>query len=304
MWYFYKKKKMKSFNVVGKSEIGNPIATFEFEKSLGILHSKKYNNIDDAKNSPIVQKLFYLPFVKSVTLNNTSIQIERFNILEWEEVINEVSDQIENYLNSDGLIFNVEPTKPKTPISIYAESTPNPSVMKFVANKKLVENNIEYKNIDDAKGASLVIELFNLPYVKEVFISENYISITKFDVTEWDIVILEIRELLTRGLKEEKELYSSFKITSSKIKPKINNLTEIEEKIISILDEYIQPAVASDGGSIIFDSYIPEKQNVNVILQGACSGCPSSTLTLKNGIENMLKEMMPGQVETVNAING
>ena len=304
MWYFYKKKKMKSFNVVGKSEIGNPIATFEFEKSLGILYSKTYNNIDDAKNSPIVQKLFYLPFVKSVTLNNTSIQIERFNILEWEEVINEVSDQIENYLNSDGLIFNVEPTESKTPISIYAESTPNPSVMKFVANKKLVENNIEYKNIDDAKGASLVIELFNLPYVKEVFISENYISITKFDVTEWDIVILEIRELLTRGLKEKKELNSSFKITSSKIKPKKYNLTEIEKKIISILDEYIQPAVASDGGSIIFDSYIPEKQNVNVILQGACSGCPSSTLTLKNGIENMLKEMMPGQVETVNAING
>jgi len=302
--FLQKKKKMKSFNVVGKSEIGNPIAIFEFEKSLGILHSKKYNNIDDAKNSPIVQKLFYLPFVKSVTLNNTSIQIERFNILEWEEVINEVSDQIENYLNSDGLIFNVEPTKSKTPISIYAESTPNPSVMKFVANKKLVEKNIEYKNIDDAKGASLVIELFNLPYVKEVFISENYISITKFDVTEWDIVILEIRELLARGLKEKKELYSSFKMTSSKIKPKINNLTEIEKKIISILDEYIQPAVASDGGSIIFDSYIPEKQNVNVILQGACSGCPSSTLTLKNGIENMLKEMMPGQVETVNAING
>ena len=130
---------MKSFNVVGKSEIGNPIATFEFEKSLGILYSKTYNNIDDAKNSPIVQKLFYLPFVKSVTLNNTSIQIERFNILEWEEVINEVSDQIENYLNSDGIIFNVEPTESKTPISIYAESTPNPSVMKFVANKKLVE---------------------------------------------------------------------------------------------------------------------------------------------------------------------
>ena len=176
--------------------------------------------------------------------------------------------------------------------------------MKFVANKKLVENNIEYKNIDDAKGASLVIELFNLPYVKEVFISENYISITKFDVTEWDIVILEIRELLTRGLEEKKELYNSFKITTSKIKPKKHNLTEIEEKIISILEEYIQPAVASDGGSIIFDSYIPDKQNVNVILQGACSGCPSSTLTLKNGIENMLKEMMPGQVETVNAING
>ena len=129
---------MKSFNIVGKSEIGNPIATFEFEKSLGILYSKKYNNIDDAKNSPIVQKLFYLPFVKSVTLNNTSIQIERFNILEWEEVINEVSDQIENYLNSDGLIFNVEPTKSKSPIMIKF------LFIKFLANTKDFSLAIEF----------------------------------------------------------------------------------------------------------------------------------------------------------------
>jgi len=295
---------MESFNVNAKSESGNPIAHFEINNPLGVPYSKKFNNIDDAQDSPIVQKLFYLPFVKSVTLNNQSILIERFNILEWEEVIEEVSDQIKNYLNSGEIVLKSDFTEKKVPISIYAESTPNPSVMKFVANKKLVETNVEYKNIEDAKEASLAIELFHLPYVKEIFVSENYISVTKFDVTEWDSIILEIRELIVKGLEQKKVLFNTIKVDSTKTVIENTNLTDIEKKIISILDEYIQPAVASDGGSIVFDSYILENQTVNVILQGACSGCPSSTLTLKNGIENMLKEMMPGLVENVTAING
>ncbi|MDG2371920.1 MAG: NifU N-terminal domain-containing protein [Flavobacteriaceae bacterium] len=293
---------MESFNVTGKSELGNPIAHFEIDKPLGIRYSRKYNNIDDAQDAPIVQKLFYLPFVKSVTLNNQSIQIERFNILEWKEVITEVTDQIENYLNLGDVIVKSDYTEKKVLISVYAESTPNPSVMKFVANKKLVENNFEYKNIEDAKGASLAIELFNLPFVKEVFVSENYVSITKFDITDWDPVILEVRELLIEGLKQKKVLFNL--IEDSELKVENVTLTDVEKKIISILDEYIQPAVASDGGNISFDSYVEKSQTVNVILQGACSGCPSSTITLKNGIENMLKDMLPGQVENVNAING
>ena len=301
---FLQKKLMESFNINTRIQLGDPIAHFEIDKPLGISQSIKFNNIDDAKNSPIVQKLFYLPFVKSVTLNNQSILIERFNILEWEEVIDEVCDQIKNYLNSGEIILRSDYVEEKVPISIYAESTPNPSVMKFVANKKLVETNIEYKNIEDAKGASLALELFHLQFVKEIFISENYISITKFNVTEWDTVIVEIRELLVKGLEQKKVLFNSLKLDSSKQIIKDVNLTDIEKKIVSILDEYIQPAVASDGGSIIFDSYIAESQSVKVILQGACSGCPSSTITLKNGIENMLKEMMPGVVENVTAING
>ena len=199
---------MESFNIIGKSEVGNPIAIFEVDKPMGVAYSKKFNNIDEAQDAPIVQKLFYLPFVKSVTLNNQSIQIERFNILEWKEVIDEVSDQIKNYLNSGDIILKSTHKEKKVPISVYAESTPNPSVMKFVANKKLIEQNAEYKNIEDAKGASLTIELFHLPYVKEVFVSENYISITKFDLTEWDPIILEIRELIVKGLEQQKLLFS------------------------------------------------------------------------------------------------
>jgi len=293
---------MASFNVTGKSELGNPIAHFEIDKPLGITYSKKFHNIDDAQDTPIVQKLFYLPFVKSVTLNNQSIQIERFNILEWKEVITEVTDQIENYLNSGDVLVKSDYTEKKVPISVYAESTPNPSVMKFVANKKLVEKKFEYKNIEDAKGASLAIELFHLPFVKEVFVSENYVSITKFDITDWNSVILKVRELLVKGLEQQKVLFNMIEVNELKVENA--NLTDVEKKIISILDEYIQPAVASDGGNISFDSYVEKSQTVNVILQGACSGCPSSTITLKNGIETMLKDMLPGQVENVNAING
>ena len=295
---------MNSYTVIGKSELGNPMASFKLNKPLNINVSEKFNNIDEAQNTPIVQKLFYLPFVKSVTLNNQSIEIERFNILEWDEVLKEVSDQIEEFLNSADIMDNYNSDKKKIPISIYAESTPNPSVMKFVANIKLVDKNIEYKNIEEAKGASLALEIFQLPFVKEIFISENYISITKSESTNWDTVVMKIRELIVEGLKQKKKLYNSTKIDKSNTKSKRKNLSETEKKIVSILDEYIQPAVASDGGSIVFESYVSKNKSVNVILQGACSGCPSSTFTLKNGIENMLREMMPNEVESVNAING
>ena len=98
---------MNSYTVIGKSELGNPIASFKLNKPLNVNVSEKFNNIDEAQNTPIVQKLFYLPFVKSVTLNNQSIEIERFNILEWDEVLKEVSDQIEEFLNyEDEVILN------------------------------------------------------------------------------------------------------------------------------------------------------------------------------------------------------
>ena len=117
---------------------------------------------------------------------------------------------------------------------------------------------------------------------------------------------MEIREFVRSFLEEGNiviaesiELKKDFKNTSG-----FENLNELEKQIISILKEYIQPAVASDGGNIEFDSYDSNKKSVRVILQGACSGCPSSTLTLKNGIETMLKEMMPGKIENVVALNG
>jgi Fe-S cluster biogenesis protein NfuA len=142
--------------------------------------------------------------------------------------------------------------------------------------------------------------------VKEVFIDANYVSITKYEVANWDAIVMELREFIRKYIEEGNLILKEVpqqKVSSGEEKV-IESLGPTETQIVSILDEYIKPAVASDGGNIQFDSYNEVDKTVQVILQGACSGCPSSTFTLKNGIENMLKEMMPGKIESVIALNG
>ena len=261
--------------------------------------SNEYNNIDEAKDSKLAQELFYLPFVKKVYITPSFISIERFNIVEWGDVEDEVKNLIENYLNSGQEVISNTKEKKNNPISIYTESTPNPAVLKFVSNKLIVENNLEFNNIDEAQNMEFAKKLFEFSYVKNVFLSKNFVSITKYEIKNWDEIVHELRSFIKNYLENNKIHETSVKKEKVDVK-----LDDTSEKIISILDEYIKPAVSSDGGNILFDSYDSEKKLVKVILQGACSGCPSSTITLKNGIENMLKEMLQGQVETVEAING
>lgn len=297
---------MTTYSVIASQTKEKTIALFKTSPALEVTQASKYNNIDEAKEAPLVQQMFYLPFVKSVLLSKEGLEIERFNILEWNDVLQDVSLEIENYLNKGGVIINeTEPLK-KVPISIYAESTPNPGVMKFVANKKLVEEIFEYKTIDETTYAPLAQKLFHFPFVKEVFMDTNYISITKFDVSEWDEIVLEIREFLRSYLEEGNEIMIPVQEEAVEENSESSSepLDEISRQIVGIIEEYIKPAVAADGGNILFDSYNTDDKSVQVILQGACSGCPSSTFTLKSGIENMLKEMLPGKVSTVNAING
>jgi len=300
---------MTTFTVSASLTENQTIARFEISPSLKITQVYQYNNIDEAKEAPLAQQMFYLPFVKSVVLKKEAIEIMRFDILKWEDVLNEVSLEIENFLNSGGVAMNESqsssPSK-KIPITIYAESTPNPGVMKFVANKKLVDQVYEYKNIDETTDAPLAQKLFHFPFVKEVFMDTNYVSVTKFDVSNWDEIVLEIREFLRSFLEEGNEITTSSKEKTFKetAKESVVELDEISQQIVGIIEDYIKPAVAADGGNILFDSYNAENKNVQVVLQGACSGCPSSTFTLKNGIENMLKEMLPGKISSVNAING
>jgi len=297
---------MTTYSVIASQTKEKTIALFKTSPALEVTQASKYNNIDEAKEAPLVQQMFYLPFVKSVLLSKEGLEIERFNILEWNDVLQDVSLEIENYLNKGGVIINeTEPLK-KVPISIYAESTPNPGVMKFVANKKLVEQIFEYKTIDETTYAPLAQKLFHFPFVKEVFMDTNYISITKFDVSEWDQIVLEIREFLRSYLEEGNEIMIPVQEEAVEENSESSSepLDEISRQIVGIIEEYIKPAVAADGGNILFDSYNTDDKSVQVILQGACSGCPSSTFTLKSGIENMLKEMLPGKVSTVNAING
>ena len=273
-----------------------------------VKNNYEFKNIDEAKNSPLAQQLFYLPFVKTVYISGNFIAIERYSIVEWMDVQNEVAEQIEDYLNSGNPVVLDDESKKKVPVTIYAENTPNPSVMKYVANKKLVAAIHEFKSIDDTSHAPLATALFHFPFVKEVFMDENYISITKYDMADWNEVSMELREFIRNYITDGKEIIDeNAMLTSNKniiTDTAFEALDTTSKEIINIIEEYIKPAVASDGGNILFESYDENSNMVKVILQGACSGCPSSTFTLKNGIETMLKEMLHKPQLRVEAING
>ncbi|WP_340200357.1 NifU family protein [Ascidiimonas sp. W6] len=296
----------------------NPsIIKFEANKFLTEQQSYEYKNIDEAGNSPLAQQLFYLPFVKTVFISGNFIGIERYNIVEWKDVQEEVAEQIEAYLNQGqpAVVETIKTDVKKVPITVYAESTPNPAVMKFVANKILVPEIFEFKNIDEATESPLAKALFNFPFIKEVFLDENYLSVTKYDVADWNDITMEIREFITSHIAQGgKVVTGNAKSVAAPVAGQakqpgvsaipLEELDETSQQIVNILEEYIKPAVASDGGNIMFESYDSENKIVKVILQGACSGCPSSTFTLKNGIETMLKSMLQDKVNEVVALNG
>ena len=201
----------------------------------------------------------------------------------------------------------------KIATTVYAESTPNPKVMKFVANRAIIQgDSVEFMNIDEAKNSPLAMKLFHFPFVREVFIAKNFVSLTKYDAMEWEDVVMEVREFIREYLAEGSVVVHEIEEVQVKETPKeltetaapINQqeLGEVETRIVDILDEFVKPAVESDGGNIRFMSY--EAGVVSVLLQGACSGCPSSTVTLKQGIENLLKKMLPTLVKEVVAVNG
>lgn len=287
----------------------NPsIVKFELENFITKGQSFEFKNIDETKNSPLAKQLFYLPFVKTVFISSNFIAIEKFSIVEWEDVQNEVAKQIEEFIKNDGIILE-ETSSKKLPVTIYGETTPNPSVMKFVSNKLLTKVPLECKNIDETKASPLAQELFKFPFVKEVFIDENYISITKFEIANWDEITLEIRTFIKEFIENGNTVIDESLIVETKNHVKqqesyFDNLDATSQQIINIIEEYVKPAVQSDGGNIMFESFDSNDKIVKVVLQGACSGCPSSTFTLKNGIENMLKQMLNDNELKVEAING
>lgn len=203
------------------------------------------------------------------------------------------------------------------PVVVYAESTPNPGAMKFVANKMLLENPspLEYLNPASAKSSPLATELFKFPFVKSVFISGNYITVFKDDKLDWDDIILELREFLRLYLNEGKPIVTGGKgqvisgngnghhadtkqeEQKSQIVDHIEPVGELEIKIVNVLEQYVRPAVEQDGGMIVFRSF--KDGIVSLTMRGACSGCPSSTSTLKGGIEALLKKFVPEVKEVV-----
>ena len=190
--------------------------------------------------------------------------------------------------------------------SIYAESTPNPEVMKFVANRMLADKSIEITTLEDAKGISIAEELLKFPFVKSIYLSSNFISVSKTETIEWENIAMQLRIFITdhlnsNGIKNyTQHLTTKTKTAAENTNDKktiIKEFTNSEKEIEAILNEYIAPAVESDGGAIILNYY---KDNIVCVdLKGACSGCPSSTSTLKGGIEALLKQKINPNIEVI-----
>ena len=198
----------------------------------------------------------------------------------------------------------------KRPVIIYAESTPNPASMKFVANQLLLSEGAtaQYLSKAETKGAPLASKLFEFPFVKAVFFASNFVTVLKTEHVHWEDITLELRDFIRNYINEgnpiitelptkEVAVDTTFTSTKQVFTEHASPTTEVEVKIVEILEQYIRPAVEGDGGSITFKGF--ENGVVTVQLRGSCSGCPSSTITLKAGIEGLLKRMVPEVKEVV-----
>ncbi len=190
--------------------------------------------------------------------------------------------------------------------TIYVESTPNPEVMKFVANRMLADKSIEISTSQEAQGISIAEELLKFPFVKSLYLSSNFISVSKTETIEWEDIAMQLRVFISEHLNNNgiknytEDLAKEKKATTNDIEENMIGVKEFnddEKKIEAILNEYIAPAVESDGGAITLNYY---KENIVCVdLKGACSGCPSAANTLKGGIENLLKQKIDQNIEVI-----
>jgi Fe-S cluster biogenesis protein NfuA len=203
----------------------------------------------------------------------------------------------------------------KIPTIVYAEMTPNPSVMKFVVDRMLIEGGAQaaYRSKAEARDSSpLAEELFNFPFVTAVFISGNYVAVTKDDSLGWEMIVQQLREYVRDWLMEN--AISVSRVPDMMPEPPAQAATpgatpvdflpeseivpsEYDDQIKHLLDQFVRPAVEQDGGAIDFKAFKAGK--VYVHMRGACAGCPSSMQTLKSGIENLLKTHIPAVSEVV-----
>ena len=187
-------------------------------------------------------------------------------------------------------------------ISIYTEMTPNPETMKFVANKLLYPGkSVDFQDETTASASPLAMQLFAFPFIKSVFIASNFVTLTKTDDTEdWQDVIPSVKQFLKEYLEEGNTIINEEQLAARKTES--SNVVsaddhDVVKRIKELLENYVKPAVEMDGGAIQFISY--EDGTVNLMMQGSCSGCPSSMITLKAGIEGMMKRMIPEVREVV-----
>lgn len=266
--------------------------------------SIELDRTSDITEIPLAQELFNYPFIERIFITANFIAVAKQDAVEWDHVVGSLKNIIEDELLANPRIYL---QKKREMYQIYAEMTPNPAVMKFVSTKLLMDGFVEVKSRDEAAEVPLAEAIFNeFDFAKEVFISDNFVAVTKKVSVEWHEVMVAVRAFIAEYLQNGGKISN---LEPEKHESPVESLmnreyTETEQKISDILNEYVAPAVEGDGGKISLMEYIAETKTARMLLQGACSGCPSSTATLKGGIENVLKQFVPELVENVEAVNG
>ncbi len=258
----------------------------------------------DISEIPLAQELFNYPFVDRVFITANFVAVAKQDLVEWSDVAESLKNVIEDELLANPRIYL---QKKKEAYQIYAEMTPNPYVMKFVSSKLLMDGFVEVKSREEGAEVPLAQAIFDeFDFAQEVFISDNFVAVTKNDSVEWHEVMIAVRSLIADYLQNGGMISNVEPHKHENPVEKIINreYTDTEQKISDILNEYVAPAVENDGGKISLIEYEADSKTAKMLLQGACSGCPSSTATLKNGIENILKQFLPELVEKVEAVNG
>lgn len=266
--------------------------------------SLEFDRSSDVADIPLAQELFKYPFVDKIFITANFIAVAKQDSVEWELIAESLREVIQDQLLEHPRIYK---EKKRELFPIYAEMTPNPAVMKFVSQRYIVEGFLEIKSKDQAAQIPLAQALFDaFTFVKEVFISDNFVAVTKDHSVEWHEVMVPVRSFIADFLQAgNKVSLIATQKHESPVEQLINrDYTENEQRISEILTEYVSPAVENDGGKISLLEYNAETKTAKMLLQGACSGCPSSTATLKGGIENILKQFLPDMVEKVEAVNG
>ena len=266
--------------------------------------SLELDRSSDITEIPLAQELFNYPFVERIFITANFIAVAKQDTVDWEHVAESLKNVIEDELLANPRIYL---QKKKEMYQIYAEMTPNPMVMKFVSTKILMDGFVEVKSREEATEVPLAKAIFDeFDFAKEVFISDNFVAVTKNVSVEWHEVMVAVRAFIADYLQNGGKISNLAPQKHENPVEKLINrdYTENEQKISDILNEYVAPAVEGDGGKISLLEYDEENKIARMLLQGACSGCPSSTATLKGGIENVLKQFVPELVEKVEAVNG
>lgn len=266
--------------------------------------SVELDRTSDISEIPLAQELFNYPFIDRIFITANFIAVAKQDNVEWDMVVENLKNVIEDELLANPRVYM---QRKREMYQIYAEMTPNPAVMKFVSTKMLMDGFVEVKSRDEAMDVPLATAIFNeFDFAKEVFVSDNFVAVTKSVSVEWHEVMVAVRAFIAEYLQNGGKISN---LQPEKHESPVENLinrdyTADEQKISDILNEYVAPAVEGDGGKISLMEYVAETKTARMLLQGACSGCPSSTATLKGGIENVLKQFVPELVENVEAVNG